>query len=523
MKNKGKSKRRGYTTGTCAAAAAKAAAWMLLTGTEKSRIHLTWKPTPDQLMDAEFALEEVRRDERSVSCAVRKDAGDDIDVTDGLPIFARVSFAPSAEEKAGAPVQPAVEKGKTPEERSGDTEDINEEIVIIQQDNFSQNAGAMLSGLEAAVMQDGMPLKLEDLQNEDGVIPFRWNEVADLFSPGGGNDSPGGRLLAIMDDADFSDQERDLITQLFPAAFSGGTQTIVVEEEPDAGEVPAPLLFDEERFPITGGEGIGVVTKPGLDQPPGEFAINSVPRKMIREAVEAVCEICEYEGRLFIEILAPGGDTIAAKTFNPRLGIEGGISILGTTGIVEPMSGRAVSETVRAEVRVKAAASSFLALVPGNTGAAFVNQELLIPIQKTVIMSNYPGDALDEAQNAGVKRVLITGSLGKLIKLAGGVFYTHSRDADVRMDIMMRCALRAGASAQVLRKLDACITTEAALDLLEENELLDPVMEIVMDRTLSYLHHRAADLDIQVILLRNSGGVLAFTDEAFGVLEEINE
>ena len=292
---------------------------------------------------------------------------------------------------------------------------------------------------------------------------------------------------------------------------------------PKETELPEEESFDyseQERFLIVGGEGIGRVTKPGLDQPPGAAAINSGPRKMIREAVASVCDACEYEGRLRIEISVPGGLEIAARTFDPRLGIEGGISILGTTGIVESMSGRAVEETVRAEVRVKAAGSDSLVLVPGNTGAVFVRSELLIPEEKTVVMSNYPGAALDEAEAAGVKIVLLAGSLGKMIKLAGGVFYTHSRDADVRMDVLIRCAVRSGASVNVLRSLDSCVTTDAALDLLDRHGLLERTAELILNRSVEYVRHRTETLQIEMVILRNSGEVLAFTDNAFGIMME---
>ncbi len=552
-------KRKGYTTGTCAAAAAKAAAFMLLTGKEIDKIRLQWHPVKDQDVEVVFDVENPEFGPEFVRCAVRKDAGEDIDVTDGLLIYAKASRLPDVDEIPEAEMisfehlvtdgtRASAEAVEKPDPDGETAETIGKEVPMDNVESLPlDEVDTVVSGTEeegTELLRDtgtgSLPqdlheedilvtrtVSLLDLEDDNGIIPMRWDKVADFFKSGtkelvleekdantsDQDRSRGGRFITLADDGTFSPSEWSLIQELFHAA-----------EEPKAQRLTDSAksmgLSEQERFSIQGGEGIGIVTKPGLDQPPGEAAINSGPRRMIREAVASVCDTLEYEGRLQIEISVPGGEDIAFRTFNPRLGIEGGISILGTTGIVEPMSGRAVVETVRAEVRVKAAASKFLALVPGNTGAAFVSQELLIPEEKTVIMSNYPGDALDEARASGVERVLLTGSLGKMIKLAGGIFYTHSKDADARMDILIRCAMQAGAPIRVLRGLDGCVTTEAGLTLLDRYGLLEQTVELILERAVNYTRHRAEGMQAEMILLRNSGEVLAFSDEAFSVMTE---
>ena len=188
---------------------------------------------------------------------------------------------------------------------------------------------------------------------------------------------------------------------------------------------------------IEGGEGVGRVTKPGLDQPVGAAAINRVPRQMIREAAAAVCGELGYGGGLRITVSVPGGREAAKRTFNPELGIEGGISILGTSGIVEPMSLRALADTVSLEIRQAAALGSrHIILTPGNFGLDFLSAQGLdrlgVPVVKC---SNFIGDALDACAGSGFETVLLAGHIGKLGKLSGGIMNTHSRFADCRTEL----------------------------------------------------------------------------------------
>ena len=200
---------------------------------------------------------------------------------------------------------------------------------------------------------------------------------------------------------------------------------------------------DKPGIHIDGGEGVGRVTKPGLDQPVGSAAINSTPRRMIAEAVQEVLRD-ERENRpdavppgLDITISVPGGRELAAKTFNPRLGIEGGISILGTSGIVEPMSDQALLDTIRVEVRVrKEEGLTILPAAPGNYGKNFFLEKYGFSLETAVTASNFIYDTVLMAADAGFRRMLFVGHIGKLVKVAGGIRNTHSQYGDHRMEIL---------------------------------------------------------------------------------------
>ena len=234
--------------------------------------------------------------------------------------------------------------------------------------------------------------------------------------------------------------------------------------------VRARVTLSEEGITIDGGEGVGRITKPGLDRPVGDAAINTVPRRMIADAVEAVCTEEGYEGGVHVVISVPGGAELAKKTFNPALGVEGGISILGTSGIVEPMSMQALVDTIELEIRQAAeTGATRLVLTPGNIGEAFwktlgVNAEA-IPV---VRCSNFTGEALDAACLHGIREILVAGHAGKLVKLAGGIMQTHSRTADCRMELFVAHAALCGASKEVCEKLMNCVTTDACLAVLED-------------------------------------------------------
>lgn len=262
---------------------------------------------------------------------------------------------------------------------------------------------------------------------------------------------------------------------------------------------------------IDGGDGIGRVTKPGLDQKVGSAAINSIPRRMITEELLKVCRDNSYTGGLKVIISAPAGTEIAKRTFNPRLGIEGGISILGTTGIVEPMSEEAVIESIALEIRQhKALGSSRLILAPGNFGADFLNRVYRIPKEQTVKCSNYVGKALEAAIEAGFKQVLMAGHIGKFIKLSGGIMNTHSKEGDCRAELMASAALLAGASAETARSLLDCVTTDEMLRVLEKAGFLAGTMAALRRRIETFLNAKfAGQLEIGVIVF-TTGNVELF-------------
>lgn len=228
---------------------------------------------------------------------------------------------------------------------------------------------------------------------------------------------------------------------------------------------------------IDGGEGVGRVTKDGLDQPVGAAAINSTPRRMIREAVEAVCAECGYDGGMSVTISIPDGAELAKKTFNPRIGIVGGISVIGTTGIVEPMSNAALVDTIRLELSVlSASGAKGVLLCPGNYGEAFARESLGLSMEKQVSVSNFIGDGVEAAVNCGFERILLVGHIGKLVKLGIGLHNTHSAYGDGRMETLIACALECGGDVELLKTILNCVTTDAALEAITDRGLLEPVM-----------------------------------------------
>jgi cobalt-precorrin-5B (C1)-methyltransferase len=229
---------------------------------------------------------------------------------------------------------------------------------------------------------------------------------------------------------------------------------------------------------IDGGQGIGRVTKPGLDQSVGSAAINSTPRRMITEELQQVCEDKGYTGGLKVIISAPEGTEIAKRTFNPHLGIVGGISIIGTSGVVEPMSEDAVIESIALEIRQRKALGDVrLILTPGNFGADFLRTVYGVADERIVKCSNYVGKALEAAVAAGFDQVILTGHIGKFVKLSGGIMNTHSKEGDFRAELMSKAALLAGATAETANSLFSCVTTDEMLRVLDEAGLVAGTME----------------------------------------------
>lgn len=244
---------------------------------------------------------------------------------------------------------------------------------------------------------------------------------------------------------------------------------------------------------IEGGEGVGVVTKPGLDQPVGEAAINHVPREMIRDNVTEVCNLFDYTGGITVTVSVPGGEELALRTFNPRLGIEGGISIIGTSGIVEPMSESALIDTIHIELRQrKEMGFEDIVIAPGNYGQDFLKEFYGYDIDKSVKCSNYIGRTLDSVAELGFKRVLLTGHVGKLIKISGGIMNTHSSEADCRMELMAAWTLKAGGTIETATAILGCVSTEAAIEVIKtaDKDLVDRAMKIAMDKMIFFMDHR---------------------------------
>lgn len=278
---------------------------------------------------------------------------------------------------------------------------------------------------------------------------------------------------------------------------------------------------------IEGGPGVGRVTLPGLDQPVGNAAINRVPRQMIEKELSEVAELLDFRGRIRVILSVPGGEAAAERTFNPRLGIEGGISILGTTGIVEPMSTRAILDTIRVELNQRKALGDWIAAVsPGNYGLNFMKETYGYDLNRSVKCSNYVGDTVDMVREMDFRGMLLTGHIGKLIKVSGGIMNTHSKEGDARMELLAAGVIRAGGSMDTLRGILNCRVTEEALGIIqaESPALLRKSMESVMDRILYYLRKRAGEeLPVECILYSNEFGLLAASPEAMDMLEELRK
>lgn len=227
-------------------------------------------------------------------------------------------------------------------------------------------------------------------------------------------------------------------------------------------------FIDSNEILITGGTGVGVITKKGLGVGVGEAAINKTPRIMINNEVRKV--IGEDKG-VKVTIFVPDGDAIAQKTFNPRLGIIGGISIIGTTGIVEPMSDEGWKKSLSIELEMKKAQGlDKIILVPGNHGEMFIKEKLGIDMKYVVRTSNFIGYMLKEAQRIGFKQILMAGHLGKYVKIAGGIFNTHSKVADARNEILIANLALMNAPFELIKSANECLTTEEFIDVLETDE-----------------------------------------------------
>lgn len=277
----------------------------------------------------------------------------------------------------------------------------------------------------------------------------------------------------------------------------------------------------EPGIMIEGGVGVGRVTKPGLACAVGGPAINPTPRKMITTEVGKVMTEAGYTGGLKVTISIPAGVEIAKKTFNPRLGIIGGLSVLGTSGIVEPMSEKALVETMYVEIRAQQAAGNKNLLVFfGNYGEDFTRDEMKLDLEGHVTCSNFVGELLDYAVFCGFETLLLIGHSGKLVKVAQGVMNTHSKYADCRTELFALEAMFYGASVEVGKEIYSCLTTDEVTKILKRENIFEPVIEKVTDKIDFYMQHRVhGKIKTAALMFSNVYGILGKTKYADELVE----
>ncbi len=278
-----------------------------------------------------------------------------------------------------------------------------------------------------------------------------------------------------------------------------------------------------EGIIIDGGQGVGRVTKSGLACGIGEAAINPTPRRMISSVLMEVKKKFNYEGGFKVIISAINGEEIAKKTFNPRLGILGGISILGTSGIVEPMSEKALIDTIHVEIDSRTAnREEKLLICPGNYGRDFALREFGIDLDTGIKCSNYIGEALDYTVYRGVKKILLIGHAGKISKIAAGIMNTHSRVADGRNEIFAAHGALAGGTREQVTQIMEATTTDEIDCILDKMNLLEEVWKTVMKKIAYNLKYRIGEnCEIEVMTFTNKGSYVHMTAGARRLIEEV--
>jgi cobalt-precorrin-5B (C1)-methyltransferase len=305
----------------------------------------------------------------------------------------------------------------------------------------------------------------------------------------------------------------------------GGAVCAIVKDGGDDPDVTTGLrIFAEAAWKdgagieVGAGEGIGTVTLPGLKVEPGKPAINPAPMQMILKEVGEV--LPEGKG-VSIRLSVPGGKEAALRTYNPRLGITGGISIIGTTGIVTPMSEEAWKEALALELKVMWGKGVRLAVfVFGNYGESFAEERLRLQESSIIKVSNFVGYMLDRAAELGMEKLLLVGHMGKLVKVAAGIFHTHSRVADARMEILAAYAALEGASREVVSALYGCATTEAAIGIIKKHGLTSIFSRIVENTSKKCMDYCYGKIKIGSVLFHEEGSLLAMDQNAAGLIME---
>ena len=289
-------------------------------------------------------------------------------------------------------------------------------------------------------------------------------------------------------------------------------------DDPDVTDgmlIMAECTLSGEGVQIFAGEGVGMVMAAGLAILPGNPAINPVPLRMITENVQKICLEHGYARGVTVTVSIPGGREAALKTFNPRMGILGGLSILGTTGRVNPVSQRAYMDTVRLLIDQYALrGEKSILLVPGNYGSDYCVRVLGIAREKIVQIANFVGESLDYCAGKGFREILLAGHAGKFVKLSGGIMNTHSSEADCRMELVAAHAACEGAGPEVARRVLAAPTVEAALLILEEEGLRQRVCSRLLERAMGHVLARVSGAARVGLIVFSAGQTIMQSDNA---------
>ena len=279
----------------------------------------------------------------------------------------------------------------------------------------------------------------------------------------------------------------------------------------------------EDGIFIDGGKGVGRITKNGLQQPVGFAAINDVPRSMIEREIKNICDKYSYYEGIYVEISVPNGEEIAKKTFNPRLGIEGGISIIGTSGIVEPQSLKALLESIYIEMKMyfKNGIKNII-ITPGNYGEEFLKNYPHLKNVTHLKCSNFIGDTIDFALEFEFKKILLIGHIGKFVKLAGGIMNTHSKYADSRTEIFAAHAALNGANIETISQIMQSITADECIEILKNNNIFEQTIGTLLKKMQFYLDNRVQNtIEIGAIVFSNKYGLLGITQKGKELIDSI--
>ncbi len=282
----------------------------------------------------------------------------------------------------------------------------------------------------------------------------------------------------------------------------------------DKLEISATVkLTDDDKVTIKSGKGIGIVTKPGLAVPIGQAAINPMPQRMIEESIR---EVLPAGKGAEVTLDIPEGEKVAKKTLNSKLGVIGGLSVLGTTGIVKPLSMEACRRSLVPQIDVALSAGyERIFFVPGNIGERITKKLFNPPDDAIVQTGDFVGYLLDKAMEKGVKEILFLGHPGKLAKVAAGIFNTHHKVADARNEVVAAYAAAVGADASVVNRILQANTTEEAIVLLKQSNLSMQVFDRIAERISQRMSERVQQkIKISIILVSLDGEILGSDSNA---------